>query len=158
MFSIFKDDKGQFMESLQTDVKGLLNLYEASFMAFDGETLLDDAKSFAKKCLENVKQHIKSNLIIKQIDHTLELPWYRRTLRFESRLYIEFYARKEDAIGSLLNLAKLDFNIVQSALQRDLVQVLRYNLHTFCIILPSQQEEFSLFQKLKGLTIRVFSC
>ena len=126
MFQSFKDENGAFMPSLLADVKGLLSLYEASFLAFQGETFLDEARSFARKGLEYVMQKTESKLLAKLIGHTLALPWYRRTLRFAARPYIDVYSRMEDSNELLLQLAKLDFNIVQSALQQDLVQVMRY--------------------------------
>lgn len=126
VFKSFKDDNGAFMSSLLPDVKGLLSLYEASFLAFEGETILDEAKSFARKGLEYVMQNTESKMLAKLISHTLQLPWYRRTLRFAARPYIDVYSKMDDANDLLLQLAKLDFNIVQSALQQDLVQVLRW--------------------------------
>ncbi|KAL1823095.1 hypothetical protein ACET3Z_009873 [Daucus carota] len=126
VFQSFKDENGAFMPSLLADVKGLLSLYEASFLAFQGETFLDEARSFARKGLEYVMQKTESKLLAKLIGHTLALPWYRRTLRFAARPYIDVYSRMEDSNELLLQLAKLDFNIVQSALQQDLVQVMRW--------------------------------
>lgn len=71
-------------------------------------------------------QNTESKMLAKLISHTLQLPWYRRTLRFAARPYIDVYSKMDEANDLLLQLAKLDFNIVQSALQQDLVQVLRY--------------------------------
>nr|GEV96899.1 (E)-beta-ocimene synthase, chloroplastic-like [Tanacetum cinerariifolium] len=40
----FKDSRGDFMGFLKTDLKGLINLYEASYLAFEGERDLHEAK------------------------------------------------------------------------------------------------------------------
>ncbi|GLT66406.1 hypothetical protein SLA2020_387710 [Shorea laevis] len=47
-------------------------------------------------------------------------------LRLEARWYIEAYSKREDANSLLLELAKLDFNIVQSVLQSDLQDMSRW--------------------------------
>nr|GEV84338.1 (E)-beta-ocimene synthase, chloroplastic-like [Tanacetum cinerariifolium] len=40
----FKDSRGDFMGFLKSDLKGLINLYEASYLDFEGETDLHEAK------------------------------------------------------------------------------------------------------------------
>ncbi|MBA0625340.1 hypothetical protein Godav_010547 [Gossypium davidsonii] len=46
VFNKFKDEKGDFKSSLTTDVRGLLELYEASYLRVHGEDILDEAISF----------------------------------------------------------------------------------------------------------------
>ena len=43
------------MGVLKTDLKGLINLYEASYLAFEGERDLHEAKLFATEYLPNFK-------------------------------------------------------------------------------------------------------
>ncbi|GMN70284.1 hypothetical protein TIFTF001_039340 [Ficus carica] len=56
---------------------------------------------------------------------SLELPLPWQMLRLEIRWFIDVYERKKDMNSSLLELAKLDFNIVQSTHQEDLKYVSR---------------------------------
>lgn len=107
------------MACLQQDVKGLIGLYEASFLAFEGESLLDEAKSFATKHLKNWNGHQDTNQL-EYVNHALELPLHYRTPRIEARWYIFAYGKKKDANQCLLELAALDFNMVQSTHQSDL--------------------------------------
>lgn len=53
----------------------------------------------------------------------MELTLHRGMLRLEARWYNEQYKLKEDANPVLIDLDKLDFNIVQSILQRDLKEM-----------------------------------
>lgn len=107
------------------DVKGMLSLYEASFMSYEGENILDEANSFTSFHLRGVHGDI-SNFLIEQVNHSLELPLYRRFQRLEARWYIELYGKTKDANKVLLEAAKFDFNIVQSNLQQDIIEMSRY--------------------------------
>ncbi|KAJ9549176.1 hypothetical protein OSB04_021719 [Centaurea solstitialis] len=117
----FKDGHGGFMGCLRTDVKGLLSLYEASYLAFEGEGDLHEAKVFATEHL--LKLRGQENEVPEHVSHALELPLYRRMLRLQARWYIDAYGKQKDANLLLLELAMLDFNMVQSILKRDLQNV-----------------------------------
>ncbi|KAK2987985.1 hypothetical protein RJ640_011248 [Escallonia rubra] len=100
--------------------------YEASFLGYDEETLLDEAKSYAKVHLKDVKNYTGTGLR-EEVYHALELPFHQRMQRLEARWYIDAYIKKEDANHLLLELATLDFNMVQAAHQKDLQHVSRRN-------------------------------
>ncbi|XP_052177612.1 tricyclene synthase TPS4, chloroplastic-like [Diospyros lotus] len=125
VFRRFKDSDENFSNYLAEDVKGFLSLYEASYLAFEGEDLLDEAKAFASSQLKGFKGDIDAALM-DQINRALELPLHHRMSRLEGRWYIENYSKREDANHSLLRLAKLDFNMVQSTLQRELKEMSRW--------------------------------
>ncbi|XP_058769006.1 tricyclene synthase TPS4, chloroplastic-like [Vicia villosa] len=125
VFERFIDHTGNFKACLVKDVKGMLSLYEASFMSYEGENILDEANSFTSFHLRGVHGDI-SNFLIEQVNHSLELPLYRRFQRLEARWYIELYGKTKDANKVLLEAAKLDFNIVQSNLQQDLIEMSRW--------------------------------
>ncbi|KAJ8749220.1 hypothetical protein K2173_018694 [Erythroxylum novogranatense] len=125
VFNKFKDEKGNFMESLGKDIKGMLSLYEASHFAFEGEIIMDEAKAFAKL---HLKDHIQNTreCQAEQAKHALELPSIRRAQRLDAPWSIEAYSRSEDANQVLLQLAAIDFNMVQSILQGDIRDVSRW--------------------------------
>ncbi|KAH7842191.1 hypothetical protein Vadar_002521 [Vaccinium darrowii] len=124
---IFKDKNGNFMESLCKDSKGLLSLYEASYFSFEGENLMEEAKVFTTTHLkEYTKGKIVDKDLVGQINHALEMPLHHRMLRLEARWYIETYGRRKDANYLLLEMAKLDFNMVQSILQGELKDMSRW--------------------------------
>ena len=125
IFNSFKDERGKFKACLCEDTMGMLSLYEASFLSIEGENILDEARDFSIKHLEDyVKQNKDKNLAI-IISHSLELPLHWRMLRSEARWFINIYRSKQDMNPILLELAELDFNIVQAAHQEDLKQVSR---------------------------------
>ncbi|KAJ0966083.1 hypothetical protein J5N97_027221 [Dioscorea zingiberensis] len=84
VFSHFKDEKGCFRVSLKNDVKGMLSLYEASFLGFDGEETLEEARNFTTKHLGDLIPCMHPHLKVK-VERSLELPLHRRTPRLEAR-------------------------------------------------------------------------
>ncbi|KAF8409089.1 hypothetical protein HHK36_005162 [Tetracentron sinense] len=119
VFSSFKDKMGNFKASLCEDTKGMLSLYEASYLSLQGEVILDEARDFTSRHLEDIKENIDLNLA-KQVSHALELPLHWRMLRLEARWFVDIYERREDMNPILLELAKLDFNMVQETHRNDL--------------------------------------
>ncbi|XP_038901092.1 terpene synthase 10-like isoform X2 [Benincasa hispida] len=96
------------------------DISEASFLSTKGETILEAAKCFA---INHLKEYIKSNkddLEVEIVKHALKLPLHWRTQRLEARWFIEIYERKRTLNPILLEIAKLDFNMVQSIYQEDL--------------------------------------
>ncbi|TYI84641.1 hypothetical protein E1A91_D05G379300v1 [Gossypium mustelinum] len=121
VFTYFMDDVGNIKSSLNQDFKGLLNLYEASYLLLEGETMLENARELAAKLL---KQYLKENndhqYLSMLVDHALELPLHWRMPRLEARWFIDEYEKSKDKNPIILELAILDYNIVQSIHQEDL--------------------------------------
>ncbi|OVA10095.1 Terpene synthase [Macleaya cordata] len=136
VFKNFKEEmmmrSGNLKEWTVRDVEGILSLYEASFYAFEGEEILDEAQKFTTTHLK--VQLIKANSIIshnkqnlsKQVSHALELPLHWRVPRAEARWFIDTYKTMQDMDPSLLEFARLDFNMVQATYQEDLKYVSRW--------------------------------
>ncbi|WRX07557.1 Terpene synthase [Theobroma cacao] len=120
VFSSFMDEMGNFKAGLCEDCKGLLNLYEASYHLVEGESILENARDFAAKHLKQCLKQNKDEYLFMLVEHALELPLHWRIERLEARWFIDVYERREDKIPILLELAKLDFNIVQAVHQDDL--------------------------------------
>ena len=83
---------------------------------------MDEARVFTIKNLKEYiqQQHKKDENLDIFARHALELPLHWRTDRLETRWFIDAYAKTKDMNPTLLELAKLDFNIVQSGHQEDL--------------------------------------
>ncbi|GMI68657.1 terpene synthase 02 [Hibiscus trionum] len=127
VFHSFRDKRGNFRQSLCNDIKAMLSLYEASYYCFQGESIMEDAWNFTSKHLGNVKvDHVDPNLLGKQVSHALELPLHWRMPRLEARRYIDVYERRADFNPILLQLAKLDFNVVQGLHQEELKDMSRW--------------------------------
>ncbi|XP_022750978.1 (-)-alpha-terpineol synthase-like [Durio zibethinus] len=121
VFSHFMDEIGNLKAGYCEDWKGLLSLYEASYLLFEGESILEKARDCAAKQLkEYLKQNKDVYNVSMLVDHALELPLHWRLPRLETRWFIEVYQKREDRHQSLLDLAKLDFNMLQAVHQDDL--------------------------------------
>ncbi|KAL3754533.1 hypothetical protein ACJRO7_001729 [Eucalyptus globulus] len=119
------EDVSNFKESLREDVQGLLSLYEASFCGFKGEAIIDEAKIFSSTCLENLKGY---HIWAKKIDHALDMPVHWRPNRLEARWFMDMYEEDQCDRSNpiLLDLAKLDFNIVQSVYRDEVSKLARW--------------------------------
>ncbi|XP_043725700.1 alpha-farnesene synthase-like [Telopea speciosissima] len=122
LFSSFMDDTGNFMTSLSQDFKGMLGLYEASHLAIEGENMMENAKAFSSKILKDLKGNMDPYLN-EEIAHALEVPSHCRVPWSEARWYINAYERRENINPTLLELAKLSFNMVQATHQGELKEI-----------------------------------
>ncbi|XP_021294567.1 alpha-farnesene synthase-like [Herrania umbratica] len=125
VFNAFLDDKGKFSKCKSTEIKGLLELFEASYLAFEGESILDDAKTFATETLRNIYSTLDSDLA-KEVAHALELSKHWRVKWFDVKWHITMYENSKNIDETLLELAKLNFNTVQATLQKDLSDISRW--------------------------------
>nr|C0KWV4.1 RecName: Full=Geraniol synthase Tps-5031G8, chloroplastic; Short=PsTps-5031G; Flags: Precursor [Perilla frutescens var. hirtella]ACN42010.1 geraniol synthase [Perilla frutescens var. hirtella] len=127
VFDCFKNDKGSdFKASLSGNTKGLLQLYEASFLVREGEDTLELARQFATKFLRRKLDEIDDNHLLSRIHHSLEIPLHWRIQRLEARWFLDAYATRHDMNPIILELAKLDFNIIQATHQEELKDVSRW--------------------------------
>ncbi|OMO83636.1 hypothetical protein COLO4_22400 [Corchorus olitorius] len=120
VFSSFMDENRNYKACLCEDWNGLLSLYEASYLLGEGESILENARDFAAKHLREYLKQNKNEEISMVVDHALELPLHWRMPRLETRWFIDVYERRNDRNPIVLELAKLDFNLVQAVHQDDL--------------------------------------
>ncbi|XP_024033992.1 (-)-germacrene D synthase-like isoform X1 [Citrus clementina] len=126
IFKKFKDEKGEFKAMLTNDARGLLCLYEASYLRVQGENILEEACEFSRKHLKSLLPHISTSLA-NQVEHSLEIPLHRGMPRLEARQYISIYEADNSTRNELiLELAKLDFNLLQELHRRELSEISRW--------------------------------
>ncbi|KAK1323374.1 (-)-germacrene D synthase [Acorus calamus] len=118
-FKKFTNEKMKFKESLSSDGRGLLSLYEAAHLGLPGEEILDEAIAFAGQHLKLIKDQVSESLSM-DIERALDIPLRRGMARLQARHYIDVYERDDQRCDALLQLAKLDFNRVQCLLQKEL--------------------------------------
>ncbi|KAH9321013.1 hypothetical protein KI387_015652, partial [Taxus chinensis] len=105
----FKDEKGEFFsfaDKTHREAEDMLSLYKCSQIAFPGET------------------------IMKEVEYVLKYGFHRSLPRLETRFYIEHLGIANDAWSTkttyrfscitFIELAKLDFNVVQTIHQKEL--------------------------------------
>ncbi|KAJ1274450.1 hypothetical protein BS78_05G062500 [Paspalum vaginatum] len=119
VFDRFRDARGDFSMDLATDPRGLLSLYNAAHMAVPGEAALDEAIAFARRHLEVAKCKVRSPMA-EQVSRALEIPRPRMMRRLEAIHYIAEYEQEEAHNTTLLELARLDFNMVRSLQLKEL--------------------------------------
>ncbi|KAH0467806.1 hypothetical protein IEQ34_002839 [Dendrobium chrysotoxum] len=126
----YKDENGCFKPFVFHNIKGILSLYEASFLAMDGEDEIDDAKEFALKHLNDfMRSNLSANpLLAQHIAIAWELPLHHRILKFQARMFIEHsHHIKEINVDSIeLKLGQLDFNMTQNIYKRELKEILMW--------------------------------
>ncbi|MED6140144.1 hypothetical protein PIB30_090248 [Stylosanthes scabra] len=131
IFQGFQDEMGNFNQHLSNDVEGMLSLYEASFHSMENETVLDEARDFTTKYLKEYLSKNNNNdesddnyddklYLSVLINHALELPLHWRIPRWEAQWFINAYEQSKNMNPTLLQFAKLDFNILQTIYQQEL--------------------------------------
>ncbi|KAH0732026.1 hypothetical protein KY289_003214 [Solanum tuberosum] len=109
IFNDFKDVNGDVKQTTESE----------------SETTLRNVTRFTEAHLKNYVYnhscgHQYNNIMMELVVHALELPRHWMMPRLETRWYISIYERMPNANPLLLELAKLDFNIVQATHQHDL--------------------------------------
>ncbi|XP_037496770.1 probable terpene synthase 8 [Jatropha curcas] len=125
VFNKFKDNNGEFKRTITNDAKGLLSLYDASFLSVHGEDILDEALKFTKQHLEILAAQSSPHLA-KQIRNALQGPIHHGMQRLETMKYISLYQEDESRNETLLEYAKLDYNRVQLLYRQELASLLRW--------------------------------
>ncbi|XP_058730544.1 (-)-germacrene D synthase-like [Vicia villosa] len=125
VFQKFKNEQGNFNETLVDDVEGMLSLYEATHMRIHGEDILDEAFSFTSSHLEAMTTQLSPSLATK-IKHSLKWPVFKSVPRLVARNYIATYEENPSHDATLLLLAKLDFNLLQKQHQKELGDVTKW--------------------------------
>ncbi|XP_078166179.1 monoterpene synthase 7, chloroplastic-like [Carex rostrata] len=128
IFRIYFDHEGNCREKLYSDIKGILSLYQASFLAKEGEKLLEIARHFTTKHLTIFLESSKydNSRLKEHVAYALEIPLNWRIERLHSRWFIEQYKIDEQIRPALLELAVLDFNLIQNLYKKELKQVSRW--------------------------------
>ncbi|RRT34383.1 hypothetical protein B296_00049056 [Ensete ventricosum] len=90
MFSRFKDEKGHLKTCLQHQIKGILSLYEASYLGKEGEFVLIEAMDFTTKHLKKLMEEGSLEPRFREhVAHALELPLNWRMQRIHNRWWTD---------------------------------------------------------------------
>ncbi|CAL1386267.1 unnamed protein product [Linum trigynum] len=121
VFKQFKKDggRGEFKkEIIASDIKGMLNLYEAAYLRTEEDAILDEAIEFTKLHLMNAAE--LESPMAELVAHSLEMPLRKGVKRVEHLFFIPMYEKFHGHDVALLELAKLSFNVVQDLYQKEL--------------------------------------
>ncbi|XVF04989.1 hypothetical protein REPUB_Repub05bG0131200 [Reevesia pubescens] len=125
IFNKFKDDKGNFKESLIDDTRGLLELYEAAHLRVQGEDILEEALPFAATHLESLLTSLDGPLAA-EVSNSLKRSIRKSLPRIVARLYFSIYQEYPSHNPSLLQFAKLDFTLLQSLHRKELSELSKW--------------------------------
>ncbi|KAJ8420327.1 hypothetical protein Cgig2_006672 [Carnegiea gigantea] len=120
VFKKFTNSKGKYAETMRSDVKGMVSLYEAAHLRVHGEEILENALIFTTNFLESVAKSSE------QAHRALKHPLHHTMLRVGNRHFISAYEKDESRNETLLHLAKMDFNRLQMLHQRELSQLQKW--------------------------------
>ncbi|XP_057830563.2 bifunctional levopimaradiene synthase, chloroplastic isoform X1 [Cryptomeria japonica] len=145
VLKIFENEKREFFsfaDKTHRGVEDMLSLYKCSEIGFPGETVMKEAKTFTATYLRNLRETNNSFALARDVsgsfavDYELKYGFHRSLPRLEARFYIEgswlsnktwlaktFYRLPYMNNEKYIELAKLDFNAVQSIHQKELQQV-----------------------------------
>lgn len=107
------------------DVRSLLALHEASYLGMEGEEVLDQVCSLSRQLLletSSTSSCKSKQLIMNALHHPLQ----RSLSRFNFNQYLQTANESEDRQGKTCivhELAKIDYNLVQSMYRRELEQI-----------------------------------
>ncbi|XP_054814806.1 alpha-farnesene synthase-like [Prosopis cineraria] len=122
IFLYGKENKGN-KYSISRNIKGLIELLEVSHLGLESEDILEDVKRFAINSLKDASTKLHySNQVV---HHALELPSHWRVQWFQVKWHIK-ELEKNHMNHVLLELAKLNFNIIQANLQKEVKELSRW--------------------------------
>lgn len=125
VFVRFRDAEGGFQAN---DPGDLLRLYNAAHFRTHGETILDEAIAFARSRLEMMLPYVQGPLLAHEVRSSLEVPLPRRVRIYESKYYIHAYETSGTLHEKVLQLAKLNSNVLQLHHQQELKILTRYTV------------------------------
>nr|QCQ18308.1 putative sesquiterpene synthase [Cannabis sativa] len=130
---LMKDKKGNFNVLVEEDREGLRELFEASQVRIEGEEVLEEAEVFSGGHLKewaNLHRHTSE---ARSIQLTLDQPCHKSLARVTSPNFLDSFSANTTTIDqgwtwmTLLNkLVTMDFKIVQSIHQREIVLVSKW--------------------------------
>ena len=109
-------------------------MYNAAHLLIHDEPALEEAKDFAQHHLELMRSSLSSPLA-KQVKRSLHVPLPRTCKRIETLHYISEYNEDEGYNPILLELAKLDFNLLQHVHLKELKSITEYVYSTLISLL-----------------------
>nr|XP_051209489.1 alpha-copaene synthase-like [Lolium perenne] len=151
MFGKFMNGRGSFSEEITNEAKGLLGLYNAAFLSVHGEPELEEAMSFARYHLESMRGELNSPLK-EQVKRSLDIPLPRTYRRLETLHYFSEYEQEEGQNSILLELAKLEFTLLQYVHSKELKSLSRWDYNGESLL----PEYLKMFYNLLLTTFKEF--
>ncbi|KAJ0232440.1 Terpene synthase [Hirschfeldia incana] len=151
VFDVFMENCGKFGSG---DIIGFISLYEASYLSTKSDTKLQNyIRFFATQQLRDFvdttsNKNFASCDVGEMVVQALDMPYHWQMRRLATRSYINLYGKKANKNPVLVELAKLDFNIVQAVHQEELKYVSRIVENYFWTIGQIQEPQFGYVRRI----------
>nr|WOZ50755.1 terpene synthase [Boswellia serrata] len=123
MFSSFTNKEGKIKQEVGEDINGLIGLYEASQLSLVGEDVLDEARDFSAELLNEWVKHLDGHQA-RTVRNTLSYPYHKSLSRFVAKnFFVNNFHGENRWIHVLQELAKMDFDLVQSLHKKEILQI-----------------------------------
>ncbi|XP_010533841.1 PREDICTED: S-(+)-linalool synthase, chloroplastic-like [Tarenaya hassleriana] len=128
LFGDFQDKDRGFKGELENDIKGLLELFEASQLSIEGEDILENAREFAGNNLVRLSL-IRESYQGRVITDVLHKPYHKTLSRITAKRFIEVidvvHGGKE-WLQSLLQVAEIDQSLLKTLHQEEASIILKW--------------------------------
>ncbi|GAY34271.1 hypothetical protein CUMW_010510 [Citrus unshiu] len=126
VFNNFKNKEGKFTQNISGDINGLMSLYEASQLSIGGEDVLDEAGDFSVNLLSEYATHLADYDLAGLVKHLLLHPYRKSLASARNFFHGNFQGNEYVWILDLKELANMDFKLVQSLHQKEIVQISKW--------------------------------
>lgn len=128
IFENILDKKSGIKDDLHNDVKGLIELYEASELRVEGEEILDRVKEFTLNSLNELCSGRESHED-REIMSSLAQPRHKTLRRLTSKRFISMIKIAGEVdnewLESLLRVAEIDSTMLKSLIQEETSQTFK---------------------------------
>ena len=126
VFEKFTNKEGKFKPELSENIKGMVDIYEASQLSITGEHILAEAEKFSGKVLKEKVDCIDSHGD-KLVKRTLEHPFHKSFALFTARNFLGDFHDKNLWLSSFQEIAKMNFSLLQCSYHREIDQISKYD-------------------------------
>lgn len=123
MFNKFKNIEDLTSGLLDKDIEGLVGLYEASHLSFQGEDALDEAGKLSHQILTAWLSNNLDDHRAPLVSHSLKHPYHKSLTRFMAKNFLDYFQGTEKWASVLQELAKLELNLVESIIRNEILQI-----------------------------------
>ncbi|KAK1426566.1 hypothetical protein QVD17_15242 [Tagetes erecta] len=121
VFELFKGNDVKFGENLKYDIRGLMELYEASHLCIEGEQILDEAATFSSHMLRKTLSFLDDEQA-RKVRYTLENPSRKNFTCFS----LVNNSPKDTDAKMLKDLAELEHSMVKSTRRMEINEIIRW--------------------------------
>ena len=119
--TISRTERERFKKKISHDIKGLMCLYEASPLSIKGEDILEEMGNFSSQLLNTNNDQSQARIVRNTLGH----PHHKRLAMFMAKSFLNYFQGTDGWINVFKELVKMDFNIVKSIHQKEILQVFK---------------------------------